>query len=189
MFTGYVESYAMKDLDFETQRRTFSTFGYAVDPSKEHNDTRHVVGDRAKAALLQHATITDNVPRDQLASAAERKKRVARGDAANPHGFLGPWAGYEGETARVTLQEPTEEELALIKAVNEGTYSTDSTRVTARIGNEMSIFHGKEERDYLGRTYLSVPTDVGTDLSRDPGDREAFPPKKLLHTWYVCIPI
>lgn len=180
----------MKDLDFESQRRTFATLGYAVDPTLEGNDHTRIVGDRARAAQLQYATADTRLPAGANGDDGTSRQRVARGDVtANPGSYLGPWAGYHGETARHLVEEATEEELQLIKSVNEGTYSTASSRVTARVGNETSVFHGKEERDYLGRTYLAVPTDVGTDLTREVGEREAFPPKKLLHTWYVvgCI--
>jgi WD40 repeat protein len=42
---------------------------------------------------------------------------------------------------------------------------------------------GKAERDYLGRTYMSVPTDVDVNLGGEPGAQECFIPKRLIHTW------
>lgn len=43
---------------------------------------------------------------------------------------------------------------------------------------------GKEERDYLGRTYLHVPNDVdGVNLRGTAGEQECFVPKRCVHTW------
>eukprot|EP01100_Stratorugosa_tubuloviscum_P009485 TRINITY_DN3983_c0_g2_i1.p1 TRINITY_DN3983_c0_g2~~TRINITY_DN3983_c0_g2_i1.p1 ORF type:complete len:624 (+),score=247.26 TRINITY_DN3983_c0_g2_i1:132-2003(+) len=50
--------------------------------------------------------------------------------------------------------------------------------VSAGSENEITIFHGKEERDYLGRTYINIPTDLKADVHH-----EAFLPKKRIHTW------
>lgn len=47
-------------------------------------------------------------------------------------------------------------------------------------------FHcaGKELHDYLGRSYLHIPTDVDVNLSpSEPGLQECFIPKKCIHTW------
>ncbi|KAK4701782.1 pre-mRNA-processing factor 17, partial [Phenoliferia sp. Uapishka_3] len=51
-------------------------------------------------------------------------------------------------------------------------------------GEEKSTFHGKELHDYLGRSYLHIPTDVDVNLKpSEPGLQETFIPKKCIHTW------
>lgn len=46
------------------------------------------------------------------------------------------------------------------------------------------LIAGKEERDYLGRTYMHIPTDVdGVNLRGESGNQECFVPKKCIHTW------
>jgi pre-mRNA-processing factor 17 len=56
---------------------------------------------------------------------------------------------------------------------------------------ETSTFHGKEEFDYLGRSYLYPPTDVGVELRGEIGRKENFIPKQLIHTWsgHTKVPI
>lgn len=47
-----------------------------------------------------------------------------------------------------------------------------------------SIFHGAQERDYLGRTYMHPPQDLShTRLDKAPGSFECFPPKRVIHSW------
>ncbi len=41
--------------------------------------------------------------------------------------------------------------------------------------------------DYLGRSYLHVPQDVETDLRTDELPDKCYAPKKLIHSWYVCM--
>ena len=44
--TGYVESTNINDFQFENQRRTFATLGYALDPS---DSSGQVIGNKAEA--------------------------------------------------------------------------------------------------------------------------------------------
>lgn len=37
ILSGYVENAHISDFQFENQRRTFTSYGYAVDPSTEDN--------------------------------------------------------------------------------------------------------------------------------------------------------
>ncbi|KAI8801807.1 WD40-repeat-containing domain protein [Cladochytrium replicatum] len=108
------------------------------------------------------------------------KKRKEKGDPGNAEGFLGPWAGYEGETVKTTPVTATEEELA--EALNN---STDLPKLVEEEddGNEKTIFHGKSTTDYLGRTYMHVPTDLDVDLLAEPGIKEAYIPKRCIHTY------
>lgn len=48
---------------------------------------------------------------------------------------------------------------------------------------ETSTFHGTTKHDYLGRTFMHVPTDLDIDLRGEPGRQECFIPKKEIHTW------
>ncbi|BGP56335.1 hypothetical protein JCM8202_000390 [Rhodotorula sphaerocarpa] len=105
--------------------------------------------------------------------------------------YLGPWAGWEGESLAVAV--PTEEEYEeqeaaggplLNKQERRKKLLEDAGKRDIGFGEEKSIFHGKEERDYLGRTYMHVPTDVdGVNLRGEPGSLESFVPKRCIHTW------
>jgi len=110
---GHVELDAMNELQFEEQRRTFHTYGYALDPSASAVGERRFIGNVDAAAANKGATIFHDV----LPSSNERKKRKAKGDAAlDPFSYEGPWAGYEGEkihlvneAAQVRRQAPVAE--------------------------------------------------------------------------------
>ncbi|GAA5828416.1 hypothetical protein JCM3770_004692, partial [Rhodotorula araucariae] len=105
--------------------------------------------------------------------------------------YLGPWAGWDGESTAVAV--PTEEEYEeqeaqggplLSKEERRKRLLEDANRREVGFGEEKSVFHGKETHDYLGRTYLHVPTDVdGVNLRGTPGEQECFVPKRCVHTW------
>ena len=57
---------------------------------------------------------------------------------------------------------PSEAQLARAQELAAGT-PVDATFSTP--GQEKSLFHGKSERDYLGRTYMHVAHDLGIDLN------------------------
>jgi len=48
---------------------------------------------------------------------------------------------------------------------------------------ESSIFHGKSEQDYQGRTYMYPPYGVAPQLNQEAGSQESFIPKVCIHTW------
>jgi pre-mRNA-processing factor 17 len=105
--------------------------------------------------------------------------------------YLGPWAGWEGDNTTVAI--PTEEEYEeqelqggplLNKQERRRKLLEDANRKEVGFGEEKSVFHGKETRDYLGRSYLHVPLDVdGVNLRGQSGEQECFVPKKCVHTW------
>ena len=41
-------------------------------------------------------------------------------------------------------------------------------------------FHGKEEKDYLGRSWVIPPSDI-----KPVDDPHCFLPKKCIHKWYL----
>ena len=53
MITGYVEPTHVSQFQFENQRRTFMSYGYAVDPSE---NGKNIIGD-ADAAVKNHGNI------------------------------------------------------------------------------------------------------------------------------------
>jgi pre-mRNA-processing factor 17 len=111
---------------------------------------------------------------------------MPKGDAANnAETYLGPWAGYEDEELPPDIeQEASEEELARLREFQQRTRDVGAVS-GIHAGGEFSTFHGTEEKDYLGRTYIDIPKDVDFDLTRDPGDHDCYTPKALIHTWYI----
>eukprot|EP00842_Homolaphlyctis_polyrhiza_P006398 jgi/Hompol1/675/HPOL_000987-RA len=108
-------------------------------------------------------------------------KRKPKGDPSDVNGYAGPWAGYEGE--QIEIPERTAEQDTWAPAEVEDASTAKGSGKHTGAGSERSTFHGKSERDYLGRTYMHVPNDVGLDLHGEPGTQECFLPKQLIHTW------
>jgi pre-mRNA-processing factor 17 len=109
--------------------------------------------------------------------------RLPKGEASDVHGFRGPWAGYEGEKADV-LSGPREEEVHAHLAKKEAAAPVAvPVESLIRMGEEKSVFHGAQEKDYMGRTFMHVPLDLDIRLDKEPGSFECFVPKKLIHTW------
>lgn len=197
--TGFAEEAAISEATFATQHRTFQSLGYTRDPGLPG----HFVGDMDSAAQYGGRDIVQMKPSKE-ASAALRAKRQRKGDSSIVEGdgaYLGPWARYqnddqvyEEEAAEVDRELASDEEYVEVDEDEEGTaamapsempamskeatdYQDDASRV------ETTEFHGSEQYDYLGRTYMHVPQDLGIDLRKDVGSVKNYVPKKLVHTW------
>ncbi|AMD22944.1 HHR175Cp [Eremothecium sinecaudum] len=57
----------------------------------------------------------------------------------------------------------------------------DATEVP--IDNEQSTFHGKAQKDYLGRGILHPPADVGVEFDKEPLSFKCYLPKKIIHRY------
>lgn len=216
---GHVEQQAFSDLTFRTQQRSFQTLGYAANPSiLAGADAPALVGD-LHAAAGNDNRIGEFRPSKQARKETKRKRKgkgtlgefdseeedevedvvaadgtvtqVAKPKEAKPQKeYVGPWAGWEGESLDAvapTAEEWEEQEerggAPLNKKARKAVVDVGK-QDSVPFGSETSKFHGKELRDYLGRTYLHVPTDVDVDLSpSEPGLQETFVPKKCIHTW------
>ncbi|KAI9349299.1 WD40-repeat-containing domain protein [Zopfochytrium polystomum] len=186
--TGFVEEHAMSDFTFNTLQRTYHNYGYTLDPNAQSD--KHVVGDIVRWYNQGGATINDKVRTE-----AKRKRKKMGDPSSLDGGYLGPWAGYEDEEAAQPETGPTESELAAIQEATAAVEKATSLPVTVpaaptgeeaetESGKEKTIFHGKQEFDYLGRTYMHVPTDIdGVNLHGEAGTQENYIPKRLVHTW------
>ncbi|KAI9206488.1 WD40-repeat-containing domain protein [Polychytrium aggregatum] len=183
VLTGHFESHAMSGFDFDTLQRTYHRFGYTYDPSTH---TAGLYGNIERASEQTFATINDKVKAKE--SKESKKARVTKADESkkdpsNIEGFLGPWAGYEGEQIHLEFPPDAEAENkdgAAGSAANEG----ESTEKAPSAGTERTLFHGKSVLDWQGRTYMHVPQDVDVDLNHEIGSQgECFLPKQLIHTW------
>ncbi|KAI8998100.1 WD40-repeat-containing domain protein [Gaertneriomyces semiglobifer] len=168
----------MSDAQFDNLSRTYNNLGYTVNPE---GDGTTLVGDIRQIVMHNGQTLMDRPKR------VDNRKRKKMGDAGDLDNFVGPWGGYEGEGEHLApeggdeLSGPTEEEK--IEAQVASTVKPKPKDTEAQHGNERSVFHGEQERDYLGRTYMHVPADLGIDLKAEPGIKDCFLPKKLIHTW------
>lgn len=110
--SGFVEKAHISAFNFENQRRTFHTYGYALDPSvnDKDNDGQSYVGDVQTAYDTNGKTVFES-PRPK------KKRKQERND--NPEdieGFSGPWAKYENEEAVARPNEQQKAELEEILA-------------------------------------------------------------------------
>ncbi|GFY76119.1 pre-mRNA-processing factor 17 [Trichonephila inaurata madagascariensis] len=178
---GFVEPAHINDFHFECQRRTFTSYGYAIDPSlnnAEATKDKLVSVDPAKEAdeeIENKLTVFDK-GKERDGDKRKRKKNV---DAADIDGFLGPWGGYidEKRVIKPSDEEQVELDEILAKRQKRGKVTEDKTM------EEKSILHIKDAYDYQGRSFLHVPQDVGVNLKSDDPPEKCFIPKKLLHTW------
>jgi pre-mRNA-processing factor 17 len=159
---GHAEEAAISESTFITQHRTFQSLGYTRDPSRPEL----FVGDQARAAQYGGRDFVQMKPSKEV-SAALRRKRQRKGDASIVDGegaYLGPWARYEHddevyeeEAAEAGHElasdeeyvEEGEEEIPLSKMPAMATDYQDDASQT-----ETTEFHGSEQFDYLGRTYM-----------------------------------
>lgn len=91
----------MSDFQFENQRRTFDSFGYAADPSVGEHTTLQLVGDQTNAELNEGRTVFET-KRKRL---VEKREREKNNDAGDIEGFSGPWAPFVNE---ITVSRPPE---------------------------------------------------------------------------------
>lgn len=178
--SGFVEPAHINDFHFESQRRTFTSFGYAIDPSL--NDV-----ERRKDKLISTKPMEeDESPENKVTvfdktkeREGDKRKRKKNSDASDIDGFLGPWGGYIDERR---VMQPTEEEQVeldeiLAKRQKRGKVTEDKSM------EEKSILHIKDAYDYQGRSFLHIPQDVGVNLKSDEPPEKCFIPKREIFTW------
>ncbi|NXU10862.1 PRP17 factor, partial [Pardalotus punctatus] len=175
MLSGYAEPAHINDFMFEQQRRTFATYGYALDPSIDSPEVAtKYIGSVEEAEKNQGLTVFETGQRK-----IEKRKKFKENDASNIDGFLGPWAKYvdEKEVAKPSEEEQKELDEITAKRQKRGKLEDDKP------GEEKTILHVKEMYDYQGRSYLHVPQDVGVNLRSTVPPEKCYLPKKQIHVW------
>ncbi|KAI9771771.1 MAG: hypothetical protein M1839_002736 [Geoglossum umbratile] len=192
VLTGFAEEAAVSDATFAVQHRTFQSLGYARDPTM--NGT--VVGDLEASERFGGKDVVQMRPsKEQLE--AFRRKRQRKGDPGIVDGegsYRGPWAKYEDDERALEDEElMAGGELASDEELEEEAIAPPSNPIIDKAGKEyldvntsgveQTEFHGSEQFDYQGRTYMHVPQDLDVDLQKEVGSTKNFVPKKLIHTW------
>ncbi|KAI5803879.1 WD40-repeat-containing domain protein [Geopyxis carbonaria] len=200
--TGYAEESAMSESTFRTQQRTFTSLGYAADPGRENVGGLTMVGDVDAAAVHGGKDVVMLRPTKKEREVLKRK-RQRKGDPSVVDGenaYLGPWARYNDQPQQTREDEEGEEyesgddEDAEVEEDEEYTAPVSNPIIdkagreyldvnTGGVGAETSEFHGSEQYDYQGRTYMHVPQDLDVDLRKEVGTTTNYIPKKLVHTW------
>ena len=184
VLTGYAEPQEISEAAFRNQSRTFQALGYARNPSLHTSGGPEFIGDVAKAEQMEGQNITE-IAVKKSESVALRKTREGKGDPSvldGKNAYKGPWASYQVD--KTPSPEPEEllpgeeyEEDSIQPTIYESKTADDTS-------HENTEFHGTEEYDYMGRsTIMHVPQDLDVNLLAEPGQKECFVPKKLIHTW------
>ncbi|XP_074269565.1 uncharacterized protein LOC141592698 isoform X1 [Silene latifolia] len=181
---GSVEDASIASFHFDEQYNTFQSLGYAADPS-----ATHFVGDLNSLETNRGVTVF-NIPQSEHKRRRVLNKREIDEDDAiendddkdNPatdtwlsRNRKSPWAGKKGNVGQEELTEEQKkyaEEHAKKKAEERG-----EKVEKGEIFEEKSMFHGKEERDYQGRSWITPPKDKKADVEH------CYIPKRLEHTW------
>ncbi|PIN13020.1 mRNA splicing factor [Handroanthus impetiginosus] len=183
---GFVENANIESFVFDEQYNTFYKFGYAADPSENK-----YVGD-IEGFNMNNGISVYNIPQhEQKKRKLEKKKerleesedsdQVDADEVENPatdtwlmKNRKSPWAGkkewVQGELTEE--QKKYAEEHAKKKGEKEG-----GEREKGEAHVDKTTFHGKEERDYQGRSWIAPPKDA--KASND----HCYIPKRLVHTW------
>lgn len=175
---GYVEKAHISEFQFENQRRTFASYGYAMDPSTDGDaEMASAVVVSAMVAPPVEAegkTVFETIKKRPL----DKKKRNKNDNPEDITGFLGPWGGYVGEQRVMKPEgdEAKELEEILAKRQKRGKVEEDKPL------EEKSVFHIDKATDYAGRSWLAAPRSE-TQLRSDAPPDKCFLPKAHIHTW------
>ena len=188
--TGYVEDASIASFMFDEQYNTFHAYGYAADPGGLTGS--NIVGDAAAVGLNDGASVY-NLPQHEHRKQREVNKSKKR--AREEEGVVGmdedekekvdnpaseewllkntksPWAG-EKEGMQGEL---TEEQKGYAEEHAEKKSQKDKVEKVEM--EDKSTFHGKEEIDYQGRSWIAPPKDVKAT------NEHCYIPKRWVHTW------
>lgn len=194
--TGFAEEAAISESTFAAQHRTFQSLGYTRNPTRPDE----FVGNLDHAAQYGGKDVVQMKP-SKSASANWRTKRQRKGDSSIVEGegaYLGPWAQYNNDQQYDTFEVQgdddrelasdeeyvEEEDETLAPSAPMPAMSKEATEYEDDYSKkETTEFHGSEQYDYQGRTYMHVPQDLDVDLRKEPGSIKNYVPKKLVQTW------
>jgi len=173
---GYVEDAHVNAFQFELQRRTFHSYGYAYDPSTtSQGEGDKLCGDFVKAKFNDTKTVFEDTKKRPL----DKRKKERNDDPADIDGYLGPWAKYKDEEL---VSHPNDEEAAYLEEY------LAKRKKRGKVENEVPLeeksqLHIKDTEDYQGRSFLQPPSDVGTNLKATEPPAKCFIPKRQIHNW------
>ena len=174
MLSGNVEAAHINEFQFELQRRTFHSYGFAQDPSQDTGEG--LVGDKEGADYQEYKSVFE----DNKTRPKDKRKRQRNDDPSDIEGYVGPWAKFEDEEL---VSKPSEEDQKFLdeytaKMRRKTVKQTDETPM-----EETSKLHIKDPTDYQGRSFLHIPQDVGINLKADEPPTKCFIPKRQIHEW------
>ncbi|KAL6983684.1 hypothetical protein U1Q18_017062 [Sarracenia purpurea var. burkii] len=189
---GFVEDAAIEPFVFDEQYNTFHKYGYAADPSASEGN--NYVGDLDKLKENDGISVY-NIPQHEQKKRKIDKKKEATETEEDDEGIgaidgvemdnpaseawllknrKSPWAGKkEGLQTELTEEQKKYAEEYAKKKDEEKSGNREKGEFVA----DKSTFHGKEERDYQGRSWIAPPKDAKAT------NDHCYIPKRLVHTW------
>ena len=172
---GYVEPAHLNHFQFELERRTFHSYGFAHDPSQDDSGTK-MVTNRGEGEISEDKTVFEDVkPRPK-----DKRKREKNTDAADIEGYLGPWGKFKDEE---TVSKPTAEDAEFLEDYLTKMKKRSKKTVDDSPLEEKSTLHIKDAYDYQGRSFLHIPQDLGVNLKAEAPPEKCFIPKRQIHEW------
>ena len=151
MLSGKVEPAHFNEFQFEVQRRTFHSYGFAQDPSSNDNAEPDVmIGSKDGAELQEYKTVFE----DNKVRPKDKRKRKRNDDPADIEGYLGPWAKFEDEE---TVSKPSEEDAAFLEDYLSKMKRRGKKQIDEAPIEEKTQLHIKDPLDYQGRSFLHIP--------------------------------
>ncbi|GAB4821604.1 hypothetical protein N2152v2_008650 [Parachlorella kessleri] len=164
--SGHVEDAHLSSFAFDEQYQTFMSYGYAHDPGGQG------VVARAEAEPLQ----TEDTVYTRITAAKRQKIDKGAKEAVPPVDPTQPWtlrARQPWADKVAATVELTEEQKAYMEQVN----AEKAEKDVAEGKGDHTMFHGKAEVDYQGRSWIEPPKD------RRKESDQCFVPKRHIHTW------
>ncbi|KAK2606368.1 hypothetical protein QQS21_003187 [Conoideocrella luteorostrata] len=179
ILTGYAEETFLSEHTFRTKHRAVERRG---GPERE---------------LRNASTLKEEAARLRAARESKGDATIAEGAGS----YIGPWAKYtrpEYETVQEGEELGSDGDYELVEeeegsgegdVVESGTVlrapevALTQRREIKELGDETTTFHGSEEHDYQGRSFMHVPQDMDIDLRRELGSSTNYIPKKQIHAW------
>ncbi|XP_077297672.1 pre-mRNA-processing factor 17 isoform X1 [Arctopsyche grandis] len=176
MLSGFVEKAHISEFQFENQRRTFTSYGHALDPTADDDaDPSSIVVSSTIAPPEEKKTVFESSKQRPL----DKRKRKKNNNPEDIEGFLGPWGGYVDEKR---IMKPSGEEAEALEEIVAKRQKRGKIQDEKPL-EEKSILHISDSVDYQGRTFLCPPQDVGVNLKSDTPPDRCFLPKSHIHTW------
>ncbi|KAF6213311.1 hypothetical protein GE061_011029 [Apolygus lucorum] len=178
--SGYVEPAHVSEFQFENQRKTFTSYGYAVDPSIDDQGrmaNNEIVGSGVAGDPNsdKKKTVFESTSKRPL----DKRKRNKNDNPEDIEGFLGPWGTFVDEKRVMKPEAEVAEELEEYLAKKQKL----GKKVEDKPLEEKTVLHIKDPVDYQGRNFLHPPQDVGVNLRSDSPPDKCFIPKKEVHVW------
>lgn len=94
ILSGYVEKAHLNEFEFENQRRTFHSYGFAIDPSATAGNSENVIiSENHDGSEVGNKTVFEKTKQRPL----DKRKRNRNDNPEDVEGFLGPWGTYADE--------------------------------------------------------------------------------------------